>query len=204
MPTNVKSVQLSTLAVVDKQKPGSDEKMVEVEESPTGEKTVAHTVGRHIADNLPAKVISGGCKGLNSDACNGVERVEGEEVPTGDACRRHIIDVFPAMVISEKDKGLNSESKFEKQTSSRDSGNEVHHRNLNFTPNVDSNYGGIEDKFVNSILHVHQFAKNSISNVNTNIHQKWREQSQFDFFVPIDEQKMPSTCMIGEGSDTSA
>ena len=204
LPTNVKNVNLSTLSVVDKQKPENDEKVVEVEESPTGGKPVAHTVGRHIVDAPPAKVISGEGKGLNSDGGNDVKKVEVEESPTGDFFRRHFVDALPAKVISEENKGLNSESWLEKQTSSRVSGNEAHHRNRNFTPNVDSNYGGIEDKFVNSILHVHRFANNSIANVNTIIHQKWREQSQFDFgFVPIDEQKMPSNYLVGEGSDTS-
>ena len=82
--------------------------------------------------------------------------------------------------------------------------NKVNATELNFTPIFDINYSGIEDKFANSILHAHQFVKNLIGNVNTCIHKKWREQSQFDFgFVPIDDQTMPNTNIVNQCADVS-
>ena len=59
-----------------------------------------------------------------------------------------------------------------------------------FPPHSKVDTVGIEDKFANSILHAGSFGRNVPNNIDTQIHHKWREQSQFNFgFVPIDEQK---------------
>ena len=62
----------------------------------------------------------------------------------------------------------------------------------------DAQYIGIQDKFGNSILHVGQF--NGITpNVDTEIHNKWRNQSDFKFgFVPLAEQIMPEDMSIND------
>ena len=57
---------------------------------------------------------------------------------------------------------------------------------------------GVQDKFVNSILHVGQF-NGVIPNVDIEIHNKWRNQSDFNFgFVPLAEQIMPNDMLIND------
>ena len=67
----------------------------------------------------------------------------------------------------------------------------------------DAHYIGVQDKFVNSILHVGQF--NGITpNVDTEIHHKWRNQSDFMFgFVPLAEQIMPKDMSINDSKSLS-
>ena len=117
---------------------------------------------------------------------------------------RHANDVLPAKVISIEDKGLNPRDMPQRHNDVQGSVNEGKGKNLQFTPIFDINYTGIEDKFANSSLHVNQFTKNSISNVNTAIHRKWRDQSQFNFdFVPLHEQKLPNTGVVNGDRGTS-
>ena len=61
--------------------------------------------------------------------------------------------------------------------------NSAIHNDKIFTPHstFDTNYSGIEDKFANSILHAGTFVQNVPNTIDTDIHDKWREQSQFDF-----------------------
>ena len=71
-----------------------------------------------------------------------------------------------------------------------------------FAPIFDINYSCVEDKLVNSILHANQFGKNLVGDIDTIIHQKWREQFQFDFgFVPVHEQKMPERLAVNTYTD---
>ena len=64
----------------------------------------------------------------------------------------------------------------------------------------DVNSSGIEDKFVNSILHVHQFSTSvETGEVNSDTYNAWRHQSDFDFgFVPLGDQILPSTKTVNE------
>ena len=57
------------------------------------------------------------------------------------------------------------------------------------------NYAGVEEKFVNSIMHFNQFSDHiDIADSQSNIFQLWREQSDFDFgFIPLGEQQMSNT-----------
>ena len=70
-------------------------------------------------------------------------------------------------------------------------------------PLYDAHYIGVQDKFANSILHVGQF--NGITpNVDTEIHHKWRNQSDFTFgFVPLAEQIMPKDMSINDSKPLS-
>ena len=124
------------------------------------------------------------------------------ESKTANESDRRIGDALPANVISVQGKGLNSQDMPQRHNDARGSVNDAKGPDLEFTPIFDINYTGIEDKFANSILHVHQFNKSSISDVNTAIHKKWRDQSQFNFgFVPLDEQIMPDKCRANMASD---
>ena len=62
-------------------------------------------------------------------------------------------------------------------------------------PIYDVNYAGVEEKFVNSIMHFNQFSDHiDIADSQSHIFQLWREQSDFDFgFIPLAEQQMPDT-----------
>ena len=64
-----------------------------------------------------------------------------------------------------------------------------------YIPIYDVNHVGVEEKFVNSIMHHKQFGDQlDIGNNQCQILQKWREQSDFDFgFIPLGEQDMPDT-----------
>ena len=62
---------------------------------------------------------------------------------------------------------------------------------------------GVQEKFVNSILHVGQF-NGIIPNVETEIHNKWRNQSDFKFgFVPLAEQIMPKDMLTHDSKALS-
>ena len=67
-------------------------------------------------------------------------------------------------------------------------------------PVYDVNSSGIEDKLVNSILHVHQFSTSvDTGEVNSDTYNAWRHQSDFDFgFVPLGDQILPSTKTVNE------
>ena len=54
-------------------------------------------------------------------------------------------------------------------------------------PIYDVNYAGVEEKFVNSIMHFNQFSDHiDIADSQSHIFQLWREQSDFDFgFIPL-------------------
>ena len=64
------------------------------------------------------------------------------------------------------------------------------------------NYSGIEDNFVNSILHAnakHCIDTNKIPNVNTDIFHKWHHQSAFNFsYIPLRNQLMPVVDMVND------
>ena len=64
-----------------------------------------------------------------------------------------------------------------------------------FMPIYDVNYAGVEEKFVNSIMHFNQFSDHiDIADSQSHTFQLWREQSDFDFgFIPLGEQQMPNT-----------
>ena len=94
------------------------------------------------------------------------------ESKTANESDRRIYDAFPAKVISAQGKGLNSQDMPQRHNDARGNVSDTKGQYLEFTPIFDINYTGIEDKFANSILHVHQFNKSSISNVNTAIHKK--------------------------------
>ena len=59
----------------------------------------------------------------------------------------------------------------------------------------DVNHAGVEEKFVNSIMHFNQFSDHiDIADSQSQIFQLWREQSDFEFgFIPLGEQQMPNT-----------
>ena len=116
--------------------------------------------------------------------------------------RCHIGDACAAKVISVKDKVMNTSRNLDSDDHDQGRVNTADATESNFIPIFDINYSGIEDNFVNSILHVHQFGKNSIRNVHTLIHKNWREQFEFGF-VPIDEQKMPDTLTVNGCTDIS-
>ena len=65
----------------------------------------------------------------------------------------------------------------------------------------DVNQLGIEDKFVNSILHArHAIDVNKFPNVDNDIFHKWRCQSAFNFgFVPLGVQLMPEVDVTYDG-----
>ena len=56
-------------------------------------------------------------------------------------------------------------------------------------PLYDVNYTGVEDKFVNLILHAHQFSTSlNTDKAESEIYNAWCRQSDFDFgFVPLSE-----------------
>ena len=62
-------------------------------------------------------------------------------------------------------------------------------------PIYDVNYAGVEEKFINSIMHFKQFGDQiNIGDIQPQIFQNWREQSDFDFgFIPLGEQQMPNS-----------
>ena len=65
-------------------------------------------------------------------------------------------------------------------------------------PIFDIKHTGVEDKFVNSILHVSQFKSCENSDkVNIEIYNAWCRQSNFGF-VPFSEQLLPDTDVINE------
>ena len=142
---------------------------------------------------------------------NDSEMVEVIKSPTSEKdnntndVKHHISDPCAAKVISVKDKILNPRRNLQSDDHDHDHCvNIANTTESNFTPIFDINYSGIEDKFVNSILHVHQFVNNSIGNVNTLIHKKWRAQSQFEFgFIPIDEQKTSDMFTVNGCTDIS-
>ena len=67
-----------------------------------------------------------------------------------------------------------------------------------FLPLYDVNSVGVEEKFVNSIMHFKQFNESQFPlGVDSPIFKKWTEQSDFQFgFIPLGEQLMPDqvTC----------
>ena len=65
------------------------------------------------------------------------------------------------------------------------------------------NYSGIEDKFVNSILHAkHAVDVNKVSNVNNDTFHKWRRQSAFNFgYIPLADQLMPGVDTMNDALD---
>ena len=65
-------------------------------------------------------------------------------------------------------------------------------------PLYDVNNAGVEEKFVNTIMHFKQFGDQiNIGDCQSQIFQKWREQSDFDFgFIPLGEQQMPTNLHI--------
>ena len=65
-------------------------------------------------------------------------------------------------------------------------------------PLYDVNNVGVEEKFVNTIMHFKQFGDQiNIGDCQSQIFQKWREQSDFDFgFIPLGEQQMPTNLDI--------
>ena len=70
----------------------------------------------------------------------------------------------------------------------------------------DINYAGVEDKFVNSILHENQFKLSENNDqVVTEIYYAWRCQSDlnFVFFAPNGEQLLPDTDVTNKVMDTS-
>ena len=70
-------------------------------------------------------------------------------------------------------------------------------------PIYDINYAGVEDKCVNSILHVNQFKLSENNDkVDTEIYNSWRRQSNFGF-VPISEQLLPETDVINKVMENS-
>ena len=72
-------------------------------------------------------------------------------------------------------------------------------------PLYDVNFTGVEDKFVNSIMHVHQFSTSGdTGNMDSEIYNAWRRQSDFDFgFVPLSDQMLPNTSTLNEAKGTS-
>ena len=72
-------------------------------------------------------------------------------------------------------------------------------------PLYDVNYTGIEDKFVNSILHVHQFSTSGdIGELDSEIYNTWRHQSDFNFgFVPLGDQMLPRIVTVNEAKGKS-
>ena len=53
----------------------------------------------------------------------------------------------------------------------------------------DKNYAGVDDKFVSSIMHMHNKVKDWSDAQNKTIFKKWSQQSEFRFgFVPLDNQ----------------
>ena len=67
----------------------------------------------------------------------------------------------------------------------------------------DVNYSGIEDKFVNSILHArHAVDVHKVSNVDNDTFHKWRLQSVFIFgYVPLGDQLMPGVDVMNDALD---
>ena len=64
----------------------------------------------------------------------------------------------------------------------------------------DVNHSGIEDKFVNSILHArHAIDVNKVPNVDNDTFHKWRHQSAFNFgYVPLGDQLMPGVDIMND------
>ena len=72
-------------------------------------------------------------------------------------------------------------------------------------PLYDVNYTGVEDKFVNSILHMHQFSTSGDIGVpDSEIYNVWRRQSEFNFgFVPLGDQMLPKIVTVNEAKGKS-
>ena len=72
-------------------------------------------------------------------------------------------------------------------------------------PLYDVNFTGIEDKFVNSILYMHQFSTSGdIGEVDSEIYNTWRCQSDFNFgFVPVIDQMLPDIVIVNEAKGKS-
>ena len=76
--------------------------------------------------------------------------------------------------------------------------------NINQTElTFDVNYSGIEDKFVNSILHArHAIDMNKVPNVDNDTFHKWRCQSAFNFgYVPLGDQLMPGVDVMNDAGN---
>ena len=65
-------------------------------------------------------------------------------------------------------------------------------------PLFDINHMGVEDKFANSILHVHRLLHNEqLEGANSKTYNAWRRQSDFDFgFVPLSDQMVSNVSTI--------
>ena len=72
-------------------------------------------------------------------------------------------------------------------------------------PLYDVNYTGVEDKFVNSILHMHQCSTSGdIGELASEIYNAWRHQSDFNFgFVPLGNQMLPKIVTVNEAKGKS-
>ena len=72
-------------------------------------------------------------------------------------------------------------------------------------PLYDVNSSGVEDKFVNSILHMHQFSTSGgIGVLDSEIYNAWRRQSDFNFgFVPLSNQMLPNIVTVNEARGKS-
>ena len=76
----------------------------------------------------------------------------------------------------------------------------VRENECDLVPLFDINYTGVEDKFANSILHVHRFSQNEhVDGVNSKIYNAWRRQSDFDFgSVPLSDQMVSDVSTIND------
>ena len=72
-------------------------------------------------------------------------------------------------------------------------------------PLFDINHMVVEDKFANSILHVHRLLHNEqIEGANSETYNAWRRQSDFDFgFVPLSDQMVSNVSTINHVEDKS-
>ena len=100
------------------------------------------------------------------------------------------------------DQGVNHQVALRSDPEYRASGNITCANDTNITDQYmllyDVNHVGVEEKFVNSIMHHKQFGDQvHIGDNQCQIFQKWREQSDFDFgFIPLGEQLMPQNFEI--------
>ena len=73
--------------------------------------------------------------------------------------------------------------------------NTVCDKNLTIQPYTmqDNNYPGVDEKFVNSIMHANQLTdQNDSLHIDTPINHAWHCESEFKFgYVPVTEQTMP-------------
>ena len=116
-----------------------------------------------------------------------------------------ISPVGPSVDITEEHGSQNQAAKVISAVEMDSEGSNQNNSECDLVPLFDINYMGVEDKFANSILHVHRFLHNEqLEDVNNETYNAWRRQSVFYFgFVPLSDQMVSNVSTINYAGDKS-